>query len=248
MTHETVIKIDRVSKEFDLGLSKYQALREVSVEIEATDFAIIYGPSGCGKSTLLNTMTGLEEPTAGSVNVRGTNLYSLSENERSQFRAAKFGIVFQQPLWVKAFDLIHNVALPLLLNGANEQKAIQKAAEALEEVDLLKFSKHKPAEMSGGQQQKAGLARALIHNPWILVADEPTGNLDTHSADEVMGLLNKLNKYHRRTIVMVTHNLAYLPMASKKIAMRDGTTAENALDVNKLIRNEYQTVLGKEAK
>lgn len=244
MAHESIIKIQKVSKEFDLGLSKYQALHEVSAEIGATDFAIIYGPSGCGKSTLLNTITGLEEPTAGSVSVRGTDLYKLSENERSKFRAAKFGVVFQQSLWVKAFNLLHNVAIPLLINGAEESKAIKKAKEALAEVDLLKFAQHKPSEMSGGQQQRAGIARALIHNPWILVADEPTGNLDTHSADEIMQLFQKLNKQGRRTIIMVTHNLSYLPMATKKIAMSDGRVEESTSGVNELIKKEYASIFG----
>ena len=248
MAHEILIKIDKVSKEFDLGLSQYQALTEVSVEIGATDFAIIYGPSGCGKSTLLNTMTGLERPTSGTVKVRDTDLYSLSENDRSRFRAAKFGVIFQQSLWVKAFNLLYNIAMPLLINGDTETNALRKAKEALSEVDLLKFAHHKPAEMSGGQQQRAGIARALIHNPWILVADEPTGNLDTHSADEIMQLFQKLNKQGRRTIVMVTHNLGYLPLATKKIAMTDGRVEESSGGVNAMIRKEYASIFGKEGK
>lgn len=248
MTHETIIKIENVKKEFDLGKNKFEALKGVSLEIEATDFAIIYGPSGCGKSTLLNIITGLERPTSGKVMVRSNDIYQMSENDRSRFRAAKFGIVFQQPLWVKSLNLLHNVAMPLLIDGEREHRALERAGEILKEVGMLEYSKNKLAEMSGGQQQKAGIARALIHNPWILVADEPTGNLDTHSSDEVIQLFQRLNTLHKRTIIMVTHNLIYLPIASKKIAMTDGLVSEGESRVNELVKGEFESIFGKEPK
>jgi putative ABC transport system ATP-binding protein len=244
MQHEVIIKVDNVVKQFDVGDSELVALQGVSTEIHASDFAIIYGPSGCGKSTLLNTITGLEVPTQGEVSVRGEKIYHMKETERSHFRAAKFGIVFQQPLWIKSFSLLYNVALPLLLNGVSEHKAVEEAKEQLNNVGLIKYVRHKPMELSGGQQQKAGLARALVHNPWIIIADEPTGNLDTHSADEVVRLFQDLNVKHRRTIVMVTHNLAYLPMATRKIAMKDGQITDSEREVDKMIKDEYRQALG----
>jgi putative ABC transport system ATP-binding protein len=248
MSHEIIIKVEDLKKDFDLGKSKYEALKGISLEIKSTDFAIIYGPSGCGKSTLLNTITGLEQPTAGKVKVRDNDIYQMSENDRSRFRASKFGIVFQQPLWVKAMDLVHNVAMPLLIDGEKEKRACTKAIDLLNDVGMIKYAHHKLSELSGGQQQRAGIARALIHNPWILIADEPTGNLDTHSADDVMKLFQKLNVLHKRTIIMVTHNLIYLPLATKKIAMKDGLVSEGESEVNELVKNEYESVFGQEEK
>lgn len=248
MLHETIIKVENLKKDFDLGKSKYPAIKGISLEIQATDFVIIYGPSGCGKSTLLNSITGLERPTFGRVTIRNNDIYQMEENDRSRFRAGKFGIVFQQPLWIKALDLVHNVAMPLLINGEKENRACEKAIDVLKEVEMASFARHKLAELSGGQQQRAGIARALIHNPWILIADEPTGNLDTHAADEVMHIFQKLNVVHKRTIIMVTHNLIYLPLATRKIAMKDGMISQGENEVKELVRDEYESVFGKGTK
>jgi len=242
--HEAIIRVEGLSKEFSLDKeTKVKVLDEVNLEINSTDFAIIYGPSGSGKSTLLHHIVGLEKPTIGKVVVRGTNLNNLSDEERAIFRAEKFGMVYQSAYWAKALCVWENVAMPLFIDGLPENKAKKRAVEALEEMGISKFANKLPVQMSGGEQQRVGLARALVNNPWIIVADEPTGNLDTHNADMVMQVFQELNKQRRRTIVMVTHNLAYLPIANKTIAMRDGKVVTGTSDVKEQIREELKGVL-----
>lgn len=247
MAHEAIISVEKVNKKFSIKSGKEkqetviaEALYDINLTISATDFAIIYGPSGCGKSTLLNTILGLEKPDRGIVKVRDTEIYNLTENQNAKFRNTKFGIIYQQPLWLKALNLIENVSLPLLVQGEYESTAHTKAKNLLIEFGLEEKMFNKPTEISGGQQQKAAAARALINNPWIIVADEPTGNLDTHSADELMSLFLELNKKSKRTIIMVTHNLIYLPMATKQIAMLDGKITAQEGEVEKQIKKEYK--------
>jgi len=244
--HEAVIKIEGLKKDYPLdgGDRKAPVLHGIDLEISATDFAIIYGPSGCGKSTLLHTMVGLETPTEGKVKIRGTDIYALKEEERSAFRAEKFGMVYQAVYWVKALTVWENVALPLLINGEKESIAKKQAMKVLEETDMAKYADKRPMQLSGGEQQRVGLARALINNPWIIVADEPTGNLDSHSSDEVMQIFQELNQKGKRTIVMVTHNLIYLPMASKKIAMRDGLVVSgDKSDFKQTLQQEFKEAI-----
>ncbi|MEK9156216.1 MAG: ABC transporter ATP-binding protein [Patescibacteria group bacterium] len=223
MQHETIIKIESLSKEYTLdGGRKAPVLHDLDLEIRSTDFAIIYGPSGCGKSTLLHSIVGLEKPDAGKVKIRGTDIYALNPEERARFRAEKFGMVYQIWYWIRALTVWENVAIPLFIDGEKESVGHKKALRALEEVKMAHYASKRPMQLSGGEQQRICLARALINNPWIIVADEPTGNLDSHNSDDVMRLFQELNIKSKRTIIMVTHNLIYLPMATKKIAMRDG--------------------------
>jgi putative ABC transport system ATP-binding protein len=244
-THHTIIKIEGLKKDYVLdGDRKAPVLLGIDLEINARDFTIIYGPSGCGKSTLLHTIIGLETPTSGRVVIRETDIYKLKEEDRSVFRAQKFGMVYQTPYWIKSLSVWENVAMPLLIAGEKESSAKRQAMKVLGQVEMAKYAKKKPMQLSGGEQQKVGLARALINNPWIIVADEPTGNLDTHSSDEVMKMFQALNTDHERTIVMVTHNLIYLPMANKQIAMRDGLVVSlDAAGVKEAIKQELQGVL-----
>lgn len=243
--HEAIIKIEGLKKDFQLdGGRKAPVLLGVDLEIKATDFAIIYGPSGCGKSTLLHTIVGLESPSAGKVTIRDTDLYKLSSEERAEFRAQKFGMVYQQWYWVKSLTVWENVALPLLIGGERKANARKRAIKTLDEINMASFADKRPMQLSGGEQQRIGLARALINNPWIIVADEPTGNLDSHSSDEVMHLFQELNLKGKRTIIMVTHNLIYLPMANKKIAMRDGlVVSSGASEVKEALRKELEEAL-----
>lgn len=241
--HEAIIKVVGLKKEFKLDESTVPVLNGVDLEIQSTDFAIIYGPSGSGKSTLLHHIVGLEKPTDGKIIVRGTNLANLSEDERAVFRAEKFGMVYQFWYWAKALTVWENVAMPLFIDGMNESKAKRKAMDALDEVGMTKYANKLPVLMSGGEQQRIGLARALVNNPWILVADEPTGNLDTHNADLVMRTFQELNVKKKRTIIMVTHNLAYLPLANRTIAMKDGKVVTGASGVKEQIREELKGVL-----
>ncbi len=221
--HEAVIKIEGLKKEYILdGGRKSPVLYGVDMEINARDFAILYGPSGCGKSTLLHAIVGLEEPTEGRIKIRGTDIYKLGPEERAIFRAQKFGMVYQAVYWIKALSVWENVAMPLLIAGEREGLSKKRAMKVLEEVGMAKYAGKRPMQLSGGEQQRVGLARALINNPWIIIADEPTGNLDSHASDGVMQIFQRLNVEGKRTIVMVTHNLIYLPMANKQIAIRDG--------------------------
>lgn len=240
--HEVIIKVEGLKKDYVLdGDRKAPVLGGIDLDINATDFAIIYGPSGCGKSTLLHTIVGLERPTEGKVKIRGTDIYGLKDDDRAAFRAEKFGMVYQASYWIKALTVWENVAMPLLIGGEGKETAKKRAMKVLEEVGMAKYASKRPMQLSGGEQQKVGLARALINNPWIIVADEPTGNLDSHSSDEVMQMFQELNTKNHRTVVMVTHNLIYLPLANKKIAMHDGLIVSNN-------KSEFRQALEKEFK
>lgn len=211
-----------VKKDFIIGKEPYHVLRGLSATIYEAEFAIIYGPSGSGKSTFLNTLIGLETPTSGIVTVDGVNISIMNEDQRSDLRAKRFGVVSQQPIWVKALTVLENVAMPLLIANIREKAAYEKAAETLKTVGLFDWAKHKPTELSGGQQQRVNFARSLVNDPHILVLDEPTGNLDSTSALQVLKLLQELNRQHKRTILMITHNLEYLPLGDRLIEIRDG--------------------------
>lgn len=203
-----------------------KALQNVSLTIDSTEFAIVFGPSGCGKSTLLHTIIGLERPTSGKVYVRGVDLYSLNEDERAQFRAKRVGMVYQQPLWVKSLTVLENICLPALAIGTKETAARKKALEILNELKIGKLAYHLPTETSLGEQQRIGVARALINDPWLLILDEPTGSLDTKTSYQLFALLRDINKRRKRTILLVTHNPAFLIFANKRINMQDGKVVQ----------------------
>ena len=220
--HETIIKVDGISKVFDLGKRKIEALAEVNLEIKSRDFLLIFGPSGCGKSTLLNAIIGADEPTTGKVTVRGENIYSMNEDERGIFRSKKMGIIYQMFYWIKSLNVVENVAMPLIIEGVNKKKAIEKAYDLLEKLKIKKLATQIPTQLSGGEQQRIGFARAMISNPWIIIADEPTGNLDSTSSDEMMSLFDSLNQDMKKTIILVTHNPAYWEVGTRRIEMKDG--------------------------
>jgi len=219
---KTVIKIRNLHKSFGTEENINYVLKGIDLKIYSGDFTIIFGPSGCGKTTLLNTMIGLEPPTKGEVFVRGKEITAMEENERSNFRANKFGIVYQMPYWIKSLNVLENVSLPLTISGAIEANALKRAEKILAEVGLSEQAKQIPTELSGGEQQRAGLARALVSWPWIIVADEPTGNLDVESGRKIMDLLKTLSQNQKRTIILVTHNIDYLVYATRTVAMEDG--------------------------
>jgi len=199
-------------------------LKNVSVEIMNEDFTIIFGPSGCGKSTLLHTILGLEQPTEGSVVFLDTNLYEdTDEDFRSEFRKKHIGMVYQQPNWIKSLNVIENVAFPLLLLGKDKADCITESNKILEAVGMNQWLAYSPSELSSGQQQRVALARALITNPEVIIADEPTGNLDYEAGQKLMELLTDLNKREGKTILMVTHDLEYLKYAKTGVGMINGT-------------------------
>ena len=244
--HEAIIRVQNLEKKYNVGAESGQTeiLSDVNLEIFSTDFCIIYGPSGSGKSTLLHHLVGLEVPTKGNIFVRDTDITKLNPEQRAIFRSQKFGMIYQFWYWAKALNVVENVAMPLYIAGVEAKKAEERAMECLEDVGMAKYAKKNPLQLSGGEQQRATIARALINNPWIIIADEPTGNLDTHNADQVMQIFQDLNVHHRRTIIMVTHNLSYLPMANRSIAVKDGKVISSGVDqVKEQIRHELEGVI-----
>ncbi len=219
----TIVEVKNISKSFTVGSQNVPILKDVSFAVKNDDFLIIFGPSGCGTSTLLHTILGLEEPTSGQITVLGQDIYAATtEDDRGQFRKVHVGTIYQQPNWIKALTVIENVAFPLSLLGVNKFEAIQKAAQILQTIGMANWVNYLPSELSSGQQQKVALARGLIINPEIIVADEPTGNLDFESGQELMKMLVNLND-EGKTIIMVTHDLEYLAFAKTAIEMFDGT-------------------------
>lgn len=229
-SHHVAVKIENVYKSFPVAKHRITVLKDISLNFYSGEFVIVYGPSGCGKSTFLHTILGLEKPSRGKVYLRKEDLYAMNNDERTNFRRQKIGMVFQQSNWIKSLSVIDNVAYPLWLAGWQETEARRKALNTLEEVGMKKHANYHPSELSGGQQQKVALARALSTNPWIIMADEPTGNLDSVSGTEVMTLMAKLNREKSRMIIMVTHDVGYLPLANRRIGMKDGAVIADEHD------------------
>lgn len=222
MSRTPIIQLKNISVTFGQGESETQALHDVSLDIYAGEYVIIFGPSGCGKSTLMNCIAGLEQVTNGELKVRGANIAKLNEAELSLHRRQKIGMVFQQFNVLRTLTVLDNVALPQLFHGVNLHLRRTRAMKLLKVLGLEKHAKKIPSELSGGQQQRVAIARSLINNPWIILADEPTGNLDSKAANEVMDLFQSLNHKSKRTLIMVTHNNEHLKFADRVIYMRDG--------------------------
>lgn len=220
--NDSIISVKDVSKSFHVRSQDVPVLTNISFEIKPKDFLIIFGPSGCGKSTLLHTILGLEEPTNGNISFLGKNLYEdLTEDERSDFRKQHIGMVYQQSNWIRCLNTLENVAFPLTLLGKERTVSLIKAGQMLRLVKMDRWVNYFPMELSSGQQQKVSLSRALVTDPEIIIADEPTGNLDYESAQELMEMLALLNK-QGKTILMVTHDLNYLKFARRAIRMFNG--------------------------
>ena len=218
---KTIIDIRGVTKIFRAKTQDVLVLKKINLEIKEGDFSIIFGPSGCGKSTLLHIILGLEPPTTGTVHFFDMNFYAYTEDERSEFRKNNIGMVYQQPNWIKSLTVLENVAFAASLLGFDKNKALGKAAEALKMVGMMAWSAYLPTELSSGQQQKVSLARALVTDPKVIIADEPTGNLDYQSGVELMQLFKSLES-HGKTIIMVTHNVENVDFATSVIQMFDG--------------------------
>jgi putative ABC transport system ATP-binding protein len=223
-----LIELRHVNKSFQVGKNTISVLKDINFKIYPREFIIILGPSGSGKSTLLNTLLGLEYPTTGKVLINGQDLTQLTPNKLAKFRYRTFGIVFQKADWVRSMNVIQNVALPLAINNVGRKERMKIATERLKEMGIDDHSNYMPTELSGGQQQKVSVSRALTGNPPILVADEPTGNLDTESAGKVMRFFRDLNERLEKTLLMVTHNIDYVSYATRTIYIRDGQIVEGS--------------------
>lgn len=211
-----------ISKVYHVGNEMISPVTDVSLQIGYGDFTVIFGPSGAGKSTLMNILLGLERPDLGQVFLKGNSLYDYSDEDRTVIRRKKISYLPQAQYWLEHMNMVDNVALPLILLGTSQKQARSKAAELLIEVGLADRLKHKPDQLSSGQQQKAAFARALIKDPWLIFADEPTAHLDTKSVDEVTEIMLGAGNAKGVTIVMVTHDLEFLKLSKKWLLMRDG--------------------------
>ena len=221
-----IIQAKNVKKIYRNGHLRVEALAGINLEIAPGEMVAIMGQSGCGKTTLLNCLSGLDSIDEGDIFIRGDNLRDLSDNERTSYRARHMGFVFQDFNLLPVLTAVENVELPMLVSKVPSRKARKRALEVLDLVGLSDRSSHRPAELSGGQRQRVTIARALTNNPAIVWADEPTGNLDSETALEIMDLLTTLNKENGQTFVIVTHALEVGHRADRIITMRDGHIVE----------------------
>jgi len=217
-----MIELLEVSKTYRRGPEEIQALRRINLSIAAGEFVAISGKSGCGKSTLLHIIGGLEPPTGGLVVVDGRDLARLPDQELTHFRRDRVGVVFQSFNLLPLLTLEENVALPRVLQGFPYSQAREEAAHWLEEVELSPRRSHKPHQVSGGEMQRAAIARALINRPGVLLADEPTGNLDSATAAQILELFARLHRNWQQTVVLVSHAAEVAAYADRVLAMQDG--------------------------
>lgn len=234
-----MIKASQLSKIYDTGSIKVEALKQVDLEVQQGEFLAVMGPSGSGKSTLMNILGCLDQPTSGAYLLDGVDLSQMNEIELAQIRNAKIGFVFQTFNLLPRLNALRNVELPMLYAGVDRETRRQKALIALERVGLADRWKHRPNELSGGQKQRVAIARALVNNPVILLADEPTGNLDTRSGYEIMSIFQELN-IQGSTIVLVTHETEIAQHSHRIVHFRDGRLTrtdlvESPLDAARLL-------------
>jgi putative ABC transport system ATP-binding protein len=220
------LNVNRVDKIYDGGSRAVNALRGVSFNAESGDFIALTGPSGCGKSTLLHILGGIDRPTSGSVLLNGVDLVSLSEEDLAILRRKKIGFVFQFFNLLPTLTVAENVALPLMLDGIPSFMASKRTDEMLECVGLSGRNSHYPAQLSGGEMQRAALARAVVARPSLIIADEPTGNLDSENGIHVMNLLAELNRELGLTVILATHSSEASQYAGRSLRMRDGVIEE----------------------
>jgi len=222
----TLVTLRDLTKTYQRGPEKVEVLHGIDLDIEKGDFVALMGPSGSGKSTLLNLIGGLDSPTAGSIEVDGTRIDTLGSGALSQWRSNHIGFVFQFYNLMPTLTAQKNVELPLLLTRLSSAQRRRNAEIALQLVGLADRGKHRPAELSGGQQQRVAIARAIVSDPTLLICDEPTGDLDRQSAEEILGLLQQLNREHGKTIVMVTHDPKAAEYATHTLHLDKGTLVE----------------------
>lgn len=219
-------------KVYPTGEGTVEAVRGVSLSLNRGDMVAIMGASGCGKTTLLNMLSGIDEPSAGTVQVQGHALFGVTDRQRTALRAEHFGFIFQDFNLLPVLSARENVELPLLLGGLDPGEAKQRALEALERVGLGDRAEHRPAELSGGQQQRVAVARAIVHRPAVILCDEPTGNLDSTTSKAVMRLLKALNEHEQTAFLIVTHDPHIAEQCQRIVTMHDGTVVSDAVRPN----------------
>jgi putative ABC transport system ATP-binding protein len=217
-----VVEARDLRKVYDTGSQPVEALRGSTLAVRQGELLSIMGPSGCGKTTLLNCLSGLDEPTGGSVRIEGHDLAAMGDDERTRFRGRRLGFVFQSYNLLPVLSAEENVMLPLLVQGMAEDAARAKAREAMEDVGIAHRASHLPRELSGGEQQRAAIARALVNAPAIVFADEPTGNLDSTKGSQILALLRDLNRHRGLTLVVVTHDTKVAEVSHRVLRMDSG--------------------------
>lgn len=219
---EFIVDATGIHKTYDTGLIRVHALRGVDLRVERGEMVAIMGPSGCGKTTLLNCLSGLDDIDSGQVLINGTVLHDLSDDARSDYRARSMGFVFQLYNLLPVLSALENVEMPLLLSGVNPADARRRSMDMLDLMGLSERARHLPAELSGGQRQRVTIARALVNQPPIIWADEPTGDLDSETAGDIVELMCELNRTNGQTFVLVTHGIEVGARAHRIVNMRDG--------------------------
>jgi putative ABC transport system ATP-binding protein len=227
VNQQAAVSVRSVTKSFESGEARVEALRGIDLDVRRGEFVAVMGPSGSGKSTLLHLIGALDQPTTGSIRLDGTELASLSDDALTLTRRRKIGFIFQAFNLIDVLTAEENAALPLLVDGVSEAAAMKRARTALEQVGIAHRRGHWPAKLSGGEQQRVAIARALVTEPLLLLADEPTGNLDSASGEQVMSLLRGLVDERQQTILMVTHDAAMAARADRLVRLRDGRIVED---------------------
>ena len=215
-----ILKVENLTKVYGKGENEVRALNGVSFSVEKGDFVAIIGPSGSGKSTLLHTLGGVDRPTGGKVLVNGQDVYSRSDEQIAVFRRREVGLIYQFYNLIPVLNVEENMSLPVLLDGRNVNR--DRLRELIRELDLVGREKHLPNQLSGGQQQRVSIGRALMNSPSIVLADEPTGNLDSKNSHEIVELLKRMNREYNQTLIMITHDESIALQARRIIAIEDG--------------------------
>lgn len=215
-----ILKVENLTKVYGKGENEVRALNGVSFSVEKGDFVAIIGPSGSGKSTLLYTLGGVDRPTGGKVLVNGQDVYSRSDEQIAVFRRREVGLIYQFYNLIPVLNVEENMSLPVLLDGRNVNR--DRLRELIRELDLVGREKHLPNQLSGGQQQRVSIGRALMNSPSIVLADEPTGNLDSKNSHEIVELLKRMNREYNQTLIMITHDESIALQARRIIAIEDG--------------------------
>jgi len=239
--NKEIIRFENISRFYQVGKVTVKALNDVSISISKNEFVALMGPSGSGKSTMMNVLGCLDTPTAGSYILNGLDVSKLTDNELADIRNKEIGFIFQTFNLLQRSTALENVMLPLIYAGIFKRKRIEMAEEALKQVQLADRITHKPNELSGGQRQRVAIARALVNKPSIVLADEPTGNLDSKTSIEILGLLEQIHK-QGNTIIVVTHEEDIAQHAHRIIRLMDGKIASDTLNENIKTVKDYQFV------
>jgi lipoprotein-releasing system ATP-binding protein len=230
MTEQAMIEIRDLNKKFTTDSGEIEVLRGINLQICAGERVAVVGTSGAGKTTLMHTIGGLDQPTAGEILFEGQSIFDLRGAALDAFRNRTIGFIFQFHQLLPEFTAMENVMMPLLIGGVARQQAKQKASALLQEVGLGPRLTHKPGALSGGEQQRVAIARALVREPRLLLADEPTGNLDSHTSDEILALINKMHRTRGLTMIIVTHNSRLAESLDRVLRIEDGRLVDDILN------------------